>query len=220
MINLQAQEVNLDAGIDFESKEPLFVSLGSFCGPALSIQTAGLRKAAFPLDWVLSVNGEKVIEMLEDNFCHFFDMNSLKPFVTGILLQKHYHIEFSHEGDFSGVKFHHNIPIFFNKYQRRIERFRKLNQYKGKVFFIRSAWPLSVHPNYAFSDPGNLEINEDFSKRLYAALQKFFPNLDLHLIILNTAQEDEIAPPKIIDKIVIFKNPTPNFKEIAELYTN
>jgi hypothetical protein len=140
-------------------------SLHAFCGPASSIQTAGGRKASFPLDWVLSVDGEKVIEMLEDNFLHFFDINLLEPFVTGVLLQKYYHIEFCHEGDFSGVNFYYNMPAFFEKYYRRIQRFRKLNEYKGKVFFARSSWSLSTHPNYAFSDPGNLEISVDFSLR-------------------------------------------------------
>lgn len=209
---------SLDAGINFSSTEPLFVSLGSFCGPSSTLKASGQRKASFPFDWVLSVNGEKIIQILEDNFSHFFEPKYLEPFVNGVLLQKYYQIEFSHEGEFNKTNFHEKIPILFEKYSRRIERFRKLNQYKGPVYFIRGAWPLSVHPNYAFSDPGNLEITEEYSIRLYMALQKFFPALDVHLVIINPKKKDVNESMKIIDKIV-FVNRL-NVREILKLYKN
>lgn len=218
-IALRAEETDLDAGIDFESTDPLLVSLGSFCGPASHIRSIGFRKAAFPLDWVLSVDGEKIIELLEDNFAYFFDVKYLAYNLNAILLQKYYHIEFSHEGDYSGNNFYHRMPEFFEKYSRRIERFRKLKEYKGKIFFVRSAWPLSDHPNYSFQDPGNLEISAEYSQRLYAALQKFFPNVDVHLIILNSSPNGEIEPMKIIDKIVIIKDASHDLRKVIELYT-
>lgn len=216
------QNIEKDAGIDFKSTEPLFVSLGSFCGPALTIQATGLRRGAFPLDWMLSVDGEKVIKLLDDNFLYFFNTAYLSPYVNGILLHKYYHLEFSHEGTWIGNTFFDNYPGFLEKYQRRINRFRKLNYYKGKIFFVRAAWPLSTHPNYAFSDPGNIEITEDYAIRLFNALKRFFPSADVHLIIINSPNEKEDAPipHKIIDKITMIKSRFYNFKQIAESYSS
>jgi hypothetical protein len=75
------------------SVDPLFVSLGSFCGPASTIKTAGLRKASFPIDWMLSVNGEKIISMLDTDFRYFTDPRFLVPFVNGVLLNTFYQID-------------------------------------------------------------------------------------------------------------------------------
>lgn len=204
------------AGIDFECTQPLFVSLGSFCGPASTIKTAGLRMGAFPFDWMLSVDGEKIIEILEDNFFHFFEKSYLKPFVNGVLLQKYYHMEFSHEGVWNNQNFSQNFTDFLAKYQRRIERFRKLNNYKGKVFFMRQAWSLSTHPNYAFADPGNLEISIEYAQRLYRALEKFFPALDTYLIIINAPKSDLDVPIAIIDKMIMINSNSYNLASIAE----
>lgn len=165
---------------------------------------------------MLSVDGEKIIEILEDNFSYFFDKSYLEPFVNGVLLQKYYHMEFSHEGVWNDQNFSQNFSDFSAKYQRRIERFRKLNNYKGKVFFMRQAWSLSTHPNYAFADPGNLEISIEYSQRLHAALEKFFPALDIHLIIINAPKSNLNVPIAIIDKVIMINSNSYNLASIAE----
>jgi hypothetical protein len=103
---------DIKAGINYESHEPLVVSLGSFCGPASMIKTVGLRVGSFPFDWMLSVNGDKIIEILNSDFQNCLDRAYLEPFVNGVLLHKKYHIEFSHEGDWSGSKFTDNYIDF------------------------------------------------------------------------------------------------------------
>lgn len=117
------------------SSDPLFVSLGSFCGPASSMQREHVRKAAFPVDWMLSVDGEKIITMLDTDFAHFTDPRCLTLFVNGVLLNTFYHIEYSHEGVWTKRNFRQNFGPFQAKYQRRIERFRKLRSYHGKIYF-------------------------------------------------------------------------------------
>jgi hypothetical protein len=185
------------------STDPLFVSLGSFCGPASTIQTAGLRKASFPIDWMLSVNGEKIISMLDNDFRHFTNPKFLVPFINGVLLNTFYEIEYSHEGVWTRENFAQQLVIFKEKYTRRIERFRRLRSYKGKIFFMRDAWPLSTHKNYAFSNPGNLKITPEYAKRLFAALKRYFPQVDVYLIIRNISEQDKEVSTKLFDKILI-----------------
>lgn len=187
--------------------DPMYVSLGSFCAPALMLRGAEVRKAAFPFDWMVSVDGEKLIELLENNFHDFLNPKYLKPFMNnGLLLQNYYHMEFSHEGDWLALRHAEKIERFKqlnNKFERRIERFRNLNNYTGKVVFIRAAWPLSVHPNYAFADRGNLEISKEYAVRLRNALKKLLPNLDFHLVIMNASEAKDIEIVKVADNVHI-----------------
>jgi len=65
--NIEGDDVNISQF----NREPIFVSLGSYCAPASLIRSSGFRKAAFPFDWNISLDGEKLIELLEDDFEHF-----------------------------------------------------------------------------------------------------------------------------------------------------
>jgi hypothetical protein len=200
--------------------EPLYVSLGSICAPASMLREAGVRRAAFPFDWMISVDGEKLIELLENNFLNFLDQKYLKPFMNnGILLQNYYHMEFSHEGDwhnYNRVQKIEKLQNLTDKFQRRITRFRNLNNYSGKVVFIRVAWPLSVHPNYAFADKGNLEISKEYALRLRNALKKLLPNLNFHLVIMNTSDASEIGIIKAADNVHIISKSI-HVKQLDEL---
>src|ERR1700691_4435401 len=60
-----------DIDMDALKHETLFVGLGSYCLPASLFRSNGLRKAAFPLDWNISLDGEGLIEMLRDQFQNF-----------------------------------------------------------------------------------------------------------------------------------------------------
>ena len=53
------------------NQEPLFISLGSTCTTAHMHRECGIRKAAFPFDWIVSFDSEKLIDILEENFLHF-----------------------------------------------------------------------------------------------------------------------------------------------------
>jgi hypothetical protein len=193
---------------EYDLKNKTFISLGSFCGPALQIKQLGLREAAYPLDWMLSVNGKKLIELLDEDFAFFTDECFLKTHPTsGILLHLHYCLEFTHEEYTIGP--FRNMEQLKEKYNRRIERFRKLRNCPNKIYFIRASWPLSINLNYSFADPGNLEISEEYAHLLFAALKRFFPDLDFELFIFNNKNEQDFEEVKVFDHIKIFTGNNP-----------
>ena len=190
--------------------EALFVSLGSYCAPASLVRSCGYRKAAFPFDWNITMDGEKLIEMLENDFAYFFDDEYLMPFARGsALLHTYYHIEFVHEGVWDVDQYAPNMEILRSKYLRRIERFRQLKNYPGKVFFLRSAYIYSVedsHRAYKFKE--NIEISDKQSLKLYDSLKRFFPNLDFSLLVINNHELDSVVEEKrLSDNLIKFRAP-------------
>ncbi len=135
------------------SQQPyLFVSLGCNCWPAWAMRAHGVRQAAFPFDWVLSMDNDKLIRCLNERFWYF---NEEGYFVRYDKANKYY-IENTHYG----FKFMHDWPhakhkitkkkhkqqldFIKEKYSRRIARFENLKHFKGKVFFTRC---FQVDPN-------------------------------------------------------------------------
>lgn len=165
------------------SQDPLFVSLGSSCTTAHMHRESGIRKAAFPFDWIISFDGEKLIELLEEDFLHFLDLDFLK--VEGqALLNTCYHLEFLNEGDWAEAAC--DIGEFSLKCQRRIHRFRQLGNYQGKIFFVRTAYPYSVtDPHRIWKFEENIEISPEYAQKLFNTLKHYFPNSDFELVIIN-----------------------------------
>jgi hypothetical protein len=191
---------------------PLFISLGSQCEPAHMLRFCDLRKKAFPFDWIVSFDGNALIEILNDDFKHFLnDAFFLSYGPAGHLLHSYYHLEFLHDGNFNGEHFVPLLHKLKNKYQRRIERFRQLAHYKQKVFFIRAAYQYSTtdpHRYYKFED--NIEISDEYSLRLYNALKQRFPDLDFALIIINNHNRDTIEEEKTLSPNLIKYLANPN----------
>jgi len=190
------------------AQETLFVSLGSFCEAAHMFKFCGIRKAAFPFDWITTFDGEALIEILQDDFRYFLDEAYLKPYdFGGALLHHYYHMEFLHEGDWRGDRYYQNMSVMKPKYQRRIERFRQLKDYKGKIIFIRTAFIYSMNdPHRFFRNQDNLEITPTFANRLYNTLLDLFPDLDFKLIIVNIHDRVEFEQePTIHDNILMFR---------------
>ena len=194
---------------DFTRDEILFVSLGSICEPAHEVRFCGLRKAAFPFDWIVSMDGEALIEMLSNDFQGLFDDRCFVPFgPAGHLLQTRYHLEFLHEGDFNH-RFNEQLCVLKDKYQRRIDRFRSLKTYEGKLVFLRYANPSSMtDQNRFYHFKENLEITEPYAQRLYRTLTSFFPRVDAYLIILNPGQGENFETQNQLgDRISIYRFP-------------
>ena len=216
------QDAAIGSEIDFEGGlEPLYISLGSICEPAKQLREKGLRKGAFPFDWMLSVNGDKLIEILEDDFTYFLDSRYLVPFVNNkVLLNTYYQLEFSHEGEWKKPYPYFQYTKLRAKYARRIERFRKIKKYKGPVYFFRQSWPLSTHPNYAFSHIANLEISEDYARRLFYALQRYFPKVDIRLIVINKNGGANHSRKYIDNAIVILPYSVSSIEDIPGLFSD
>ncbi len=181
-VNIKDSALGGDIALEI-TQEPLFVSLGSSCTTAHMHRDCGIRKAAFPFDWIISFDGEKLIDLLEEDFLHFLNPDFLK--VSGqALLNDYYHLEFLNEGDWADAAY--NIKEFSLKCQRRINRFRQLGNYQGKVFFVRTAYPHSLtDPHRIWKIKENIEITHGYAEKLYHTLKKCFPKLDFELVIIN-----------------------------------
>jgi len=171
----QLDPINID--------KPIFVSLGSWCDIAINLRKNGMRHAAFPFDWIASVDCERFLEIFQTDFKYFLDDEYL--FIKDShIFNNYYNLEFPHD-----IFFHPEEPeeyiSFKKKYTKRINRFRELENYKGKVYFIRSAFGYSNHPERHFKCEENVSISIEYSQRLYDALQKRFPQLDFALIICD-----------------------------------
>ena len=123
-----------------------FISLGSFCSPALWIKELGLRDCSYPLDWVLTPSLPLTNDLIENNFIDFLeirhlivwdkfkDKDKVNSKVVNIQNEK-YNIRFVHDfSKDSGV----DSQLFEvkSKYDRRIKRFYEA-LYSGKILFIR-----------------------------------------------------------------------------------
>ncbi len=203
-------------GILFCNEPPMFISLGSYCAPAYILKEMGLRKPVYPFDWILSIDGEKVIEILEDDFLHFLNPEYLIPAPKSELLTNtYYHLEFSHTKKSKGLPYYldnEEFEQFIASYERRIERFRNLKTYPGKVYFVRVPSALSTFAT--FKDEKNLEISEDYAVRLYNTLKKRFENLDLSVIIINQSKDVREVRKNITENIVIFSLSTTPWQSI------
>lgn len=207
VVILHADTENLGGDINLEEMkgETLFVSLGCLCRPAAILRECGLRKVAFPFDWNITVDNEKFAELIEDDFLYFLDENFLLTHPNGsALINTYYHIEFVHDGDWLLHQKEASFLNFFSKYGRRIDRFRKLADYLGKVFFIRGAYiNIMKDENRFFQFPDCIEISECDAMMLSNALKKRFPALDFQLIIMNYHSNENIEEQKKIDDSII-----------------
>ncbi len=179
---------------------PLFVSLGADCLTASMMQLFGKRQAAFPLDWLVTMDDEGLIHLLNNNFQDFTNRAHLiaHPINSDKLVHYHYHIEFVHDwtSDYwQKTRYQEEFEKFQIKYQRRIERFQQLANYKGKVIFIRLLRPVHLPPELFWFDFSPNEDEKDYSFSLYAALRRLFPHLDFKLIVViktDTSNKMEI----------------------------
>jgi hypothetical protein len=175
---------------DLESKTfwdapVLFVSLGSSCEIPHLLREHSMRQAAFPLDWVISIDQEGLMKCLDEDFLHFTDESCLTPKQDGILVNFYYKMEFPHEGSSFSTPYRVLLEKFKSKYKRRIERFREIGNYKGFVYFFRASYDWATSSAFLFPDEGNLHIEMPWAEELEQKLKKRFPQLKFHLIIAN-----------------------------------
>lgn len=202
--------------------ESLFVSLGSHCEIGHMLRANELRKAAFPFDWITTIDSERFLQILREDFKNFLNplyltVGSKGP---GFLLNTYYHIEFLHEGDFRGNTYYPNFEKLQEKYGRRIQRFRELNSYKGKVFFLRTAFQYSTtDPHRHFFCEENLEISEEYAKELYSILKSYFPQLDFTLFIINNYGGIGVEEEKRLTDHLIFLRSNPNLPPLQKWHS-
>ncbi len=189
------------------TEEPLFVSLGSTCEVTHQLRCLKLRAAAFPLDWALSLNNSQIIRLLEEDFLYLNDEKFLSSYST-VLLNTRYCLVFPHEGNWETPLYAETLKNFKCKSQRRIDRFKSLYSYKGKVFFIRAACPNAENPNAVYTDKNNLHITDEYSAELYQTLKNRFPDLDFALVVMNFSRGEDVFIRAISNDIIeVYYNP-------------
>jgi hypothetical protein len=188
------------------SSDPLFVSLGAACEPALMLKFNDRRKAAFPFDWATSFDGDALVDLLNNNFQDFFHpayCTIYNPW--GHLLHTKYQMEFIHDGNFN-INYERRIKNFTSKYQRRIDRFKSLNNYPGKVFFIRSVCITHIEEPRFYLPAADSDMSDTDAIKLFDALKYLFPNLNFELIVINCCAENSLQEEiKLGDRIRMLK---------------
>lgn len=192
---------------DKESAKPLFVSLGGYCEVATQLKHHGLRSEAFPFDWMFTLNHEKFLALLDNDFQFFLDENYLfsDPADPSILENGYYECEFRHDlpaNPPGGLSCH--IQELRQKYERRIARFRNLKEYQGHVFFIRSANDYQQGGAYYWWKEDQEQITKTQAQSLKLALDRFFPKLDFTLVIVNY-KEAKVEKISGIEGVIEFK---------------
>jgi len=216
-----AKKIESDDILQF-TNEPLFVSLGSNCGPAVMMYFCDIRRAAFPLDGIYSMDGEKVIELLEDSFSRFIDEQFMDIY-REYPINTYYHLQFVHENGWNDANHSEKLLNFKETFTRRIKRFKKLNAYPGKVYFFRSAFA-QINDPYAVTGwffPDNVEISDEYALRLMHTLEKIFPNLDFSLIIINHSDRGHLEIEKSIGRILKVRTltfPLATFEAMSPFY--
>ena len=205
--NQQSDQINIHEYIG----DPLFISLGSWCNVAINLKRNGMRKAAFPFDWIASVDCEKFLEIFTSDFKYFLDDNYL--FIKDShIFNNYYNLEFPHDQCLP-QEMAELWATFKDKYMRRIDRFRELEHYKGKVYFIRSSFGYSNDPERHFKCAENISISDVYAWRLFHTLLDRFPQLDFTLIICDLVKEA-----KILSKNLIRLQDIPDLKAINDLF--
>jgi len=130
----------------------IYISLGGSCSVAYQLQNLGLRKEAYPFDWVTTPSLGTVINLFENNFDGFLDT------AVQTSVSDKFHI--SDDDDFPsdnnkinkqsiimknkyGVAFYHdfyencNVDEIKKKYQRRVDRLYELIKSDCEICFVR-----------------------------------------------------------------------------------
>lgn len=131
-----------------EEEPPVGISIGGFCHLALGLKHHGIRKEAYPFDWVITPS-ESLIKVITEDFYNFFSfehMQGVTNTYTGMgfvhdfpSLNDHYYPdEMPQEENRSAPENNNEYVWNYKKYMRRIERFKKVLSSNKKVILLRS----------------------------------------------------------------------------------
>lgn len=140
---------------------------------------------------------DQFISLLDNDFQFFIDGYYFiqHPMHKHFVENFYYEIEFRHDWTFPDLmtnpaRCREQIENMQTKYQRRIERFRQLRDYKNKVFFIRCAFEYLNEPDPYWRREGIEIITTKQAKEIKEALDRYFPNLNFTLVIVNYREEN------------------------------
>lgn len=166
------------------------ISLGGCCTAAGVIRDLGLRKAAYPFDWMFS-DFESVYKAIEDNFKHFLEPSSLRVSEDNRVIVDFYGLKYVHdfptinhsaalqENDIHEwaeirIDWKNFIDPIREKYIRRIERLKNIFTIVDHIFFLR----YDGHP-----------VTQEQATKLRDLLLTKYPEINFTLIIATNTKE-------------------------------
>jgi len=195
----------LEANFNENLSPPIFISLGSHCEPSQQLILNNLRSAAFPFDWLLTLNFQGFLSLIQEDFQFFMDHRYLTQDASGVVLNTYYCIDFRHElHDWTDNDFFKHYPEIKEKYRRRINRFQECKYNKSRAYFIRAAFDLNLNPFLPTITQDCTKIDRNQANALKNVLCRKFPKLDFYLVIINYDEEnaDDILG---VDRVLEFK---------------
>lgn len=204
---LFAEDSDENLNLNFESNSPIFVSLGCQCEVAHYLRHHGRRISAFPFDWIVTANFSYFQLLLQEDFKYFLDQRYLVQHPDGSKVNTYYNINFRHDWPTPDLEPEQSYAQILEKYQRRIKRFYDLNQYKGKVYFIRASYHNEQNLFVPTATSNDYTITDEQIETLYQILCQKFPDLDFCLIVTKYIDilEERAVNQIYFNKILEFK---------------
>lgn len=151
------------------------VSLGSACQPAWYFKGYGMRRSAYPFDWLVTPF-EGLISFIINKGDHFLEKENLRtlevlggdPPILHVVDVK-YDIHIVHDFYFDMQ----NYDKIKTNYKRRIERFFKLLESNKRVLFVR------------------VQMNRSEAQVLDALFQRLYPKLDYTIVAVSDEPDAE-----------------------------
>lgn len=162
--------------------EPVLVSLGFNCIVATQFVLNEVRQFAFPFDWIRTPF-DALCQLIQNDFKDFLSPNFLKPSEVNAVINSYFGTQFFHDfpkdsNDMLCQNYLEALPSISEKYDRRIERFKKLLNSKTKVYLIRH------RVMYAEKPLDKLNVS-----RLRDILFQKFPQGNWTLVVIDNGNE-------------------------------
>jgi hypothetical protein len=147
------------------------LSVGHACDVAHQVRRHFQQTEAYPFDW-LTTPLDGLVRLVENDFADFLDETVLVA-EGKYLRDARYGVRFLHEFE-NPARFRDNLADVRAKYERRIERWRRLMESGPSVLFVRS----EQYVNAA-------NIDEAKARALLALLRRKYARADVHLLVQN-----------------------------------
>lgn len=154
----------------------MIIPIGRFCGIVIQLKRLGLRRSAYPFDWMVS-DLNMICDCIRDDFKDFFDV---EPEDHAGALNNIYYMVKKYKNKNKGIGFpHHDMskPEIKTTFYRRIDRWKEiLSTSIEKIIFAHTTFHLDMN-----------EVN-----RFITTIQEYYPKLNFHVIIIHEFSDENV----------------------------
>jgi len=171
------------------------IPLGGFCQTAYQVQRKGLRKYAFPFDWLVCEDNQKFIDCIQSSMKNWILKENCKTINNRDekyynIIDLYYGFEHPHIFPISN-SFDISYELEYPKILRRKERFLKI-PYGSKILFVRTK--ISVHEGQELLKSLNTKFGANIALIIVNHTYNFKfieKKIQKNLISFNIYDEDE-----------------------------